>query len=305
MLCRERESNSHGLPRTILSRVRLPIPSPRHFFYFVYSVYTDYFVSVTYFLRNIFLSRPPAGFRHLRRSSLLDTSASFLVESLAIYLWPSHEFANSHHRSSSSRPKVCWLFDIFAADLAKSCLGTEAVSGRKLGSCSTSSRPSRLENYTLFVHFTKVKICSSIKFFQNVLEDCIITWKGKWVTQKLVLPQISLHSLLEAIAQIQPSGNEMPMTGLIALKVKVEFLYPENTVSFTSIHHARTEAIALGFVVHQDYKHSLTSTGKQKLRELEAAKTPKRTTAKTKWHHSFLDSKKIPGPLWSGFPLRK
>src|SRR5687768_8508531 len=29
LLCRERESNSHGLLRTILSRVRLPIPPSR------------------------------------------------------------------------------------------------------------------------------------------------------------------------------------------------------------------------------------------------------------------------------------
>ena len=38
MLCRERESNSHGLPRTILSRVRLPIPPPRQ----VRRLYTIY-----------------------------------------------------------------------------------------------------------------------------------------------------------------------------------------------------------------------------------------------------------------------
>ncbi len=31
ILCREGESNSHGLLRTILSRVRLPIPPSRHF----------------------------------------------------------------------------------------------------------------------------------------------------------------------------------------------------------------------------------------------------------------------------------
>ena len=29
LMCRGRESNSHGLPRTILSRMRLPIPPPR------------------------------------------------------------------------------------------------------------------------------------------------------------------------------------------------------------------------------------------------------------------------------------
>ena len=44
-LCRERESNPHELLRTILSRVRLPIPPSRHFkkhtAYFLFRLYSQ------------------------------------------------------------------------------------------------------------------------------------------------------------------------------------------------------------------------------------------------------------------------
>lgn len=115
-------------------------------------------------------------------------------------------------------------------------------------------------------------------FWKNAL---YITDTRKKMTNKPVIAQISLHKLLKAIAKIQPKGNELPMTGLTPLKAAVEQLYPDHTVAFTSIHHARTEAKALGFVVHENYMHSLTEAGKEKLRELEAVPAKKRTTTKT------------------------
>jgi hypothetical protein len=91
------------------------------------------------------------------------------------------------------------------------------------------------------------------------------------VNSKPVLKQVSLLGLLQAIAATQPQkGTQGQKSTLKDLKKMIATSQPDVTITWTCITHARTEAVAEGFVHFENYNHTLTSTGEKELADLQA-----------------------------------
>ena len=91
------------------------------------------------------------------------------------------------------------------------------------------------------------------------------------VNSKSTLKQVSLLGLLQAIAATQPPSKEMASNSkLKAIKEVLSASRPDVNITWTSIMHARTEAVAQGFVHFDNYIHTLTDSGKKELADLQA-----------------------------------
>lgn len=93
-----------------------------------------------------------------------------------------------------------------------------------------------------------------------------------------MLKRVSMHSLLKAVAQIQPNeGCASTSTNLVTLIAKLQEMDEEHRILPSSVSPTRDAALDQKLVVRVNYQHSLTAAGKEMLfgleREASAAKT--------------------------------
>lgn len=80
---------------------------------------------------------------------------------------------------------------------------------------------------------------------------------------------MSLLVLLQAIETTQPpAGEQEPKSTLRRLKEAVGVARPDTNITWICITDTRTEAIKQGFVNLDNYIHTLTDAGKEKLANL-------------------------------------